>query len=126
MTLDERLALARETAASTKSGSWLTPRGMRRSNVASRRRRRSPKSFERKGPSVFSKTTVNAITTVSAQLAANAGAKVLPRGVAEHTLRYLRNGSFSGVSEEVHALIQEHGYWEVETATTRLIESTGK
>ena len=76
-----------------------------------------------KGPSVFSQATASAITAVSTQLAANSGAGVLPRGVAEHTLRYLRNGSFSGVSEEVHALIHEHGYWEVETATTRLIES---
>ena len=76
-----------------------------------------------KGPSVFSQATASAITAVSTQLAANSRAGVLPRGVAEHTLRYLRNGSFSGVSEEVHALIHEHGYWEVETATTRLIES---
>ena len=72
---------------------------------------------------MFSQATASAITAVSTQLAANSGAGVLPRGVAEHTLRYLRNGSFSGVSEEVHALIHEHGYWEVETATTRLIES---
>jgi len=76
-----------------------------------------------KGPSVFSQATASAITAVSTQLAANSRAGVLPRGVAEHTLRYLRNGSFSGISEEVHALINEHGYWEVETATTRLIES---
>ena len=72
---------------------------------------------------MFSQATASAITALSTQLAANAGAGVLPRGVAEHTLRYLRNGSFSGVSEEVHELIHEHGYWEVETATTRLIES---
>ena len=71
---------------------------------------------------MFSQATASAITAVSTQLAANSGAG-LPRGVAEHTLRYLRNGSFSGVSEEVHALINEHGYWEVETGTTRLIES---
>ncbi len=75
---------------------------------------------------MFSKTTANAITTVSAQLAANTRAGVSPRGLAEHTLRYVRNGNFSGVSEKVHALIDEHGYWEVETATTRLIESKPK
>ena len=71
---------------------------------------------------MFSQATASAITALATQLAANSGAGVLPRGVAEHTLRYLRNGSF-GVSEELHALIREHGYWEVETATTRLIES---
>jgi hypothetical protein len=71
---------------------------------------------------VFSKSTAGAIAAPSSQLAANAEG-VTPRGLAEHTLRHLRNGEFSGVIDEVDALIHEHGYWEVETAVTRLIES---
>jgi hypothetical protein len=72
---------------------------------------------------MFTQTTENAITALSTQLAANA-AGVTPRGLAEHTLRHLRNGGFTGAIEEVNALIHEHGYWEVETAVTRLIESS--
>jgi hypothetical protein len=71
---------------------------------------------------VFSKTTEGAITALASQLAANAGAEVSPRGLAELTLRHFRSGGLADACVEIEALIHKHGYWEVETAAVRLLE----
>ena len=70
---------------------------------------------------MFTPATYQAICTVVQQLKAETAGGISPRGLAELTIRHLRD-TFPEAREEIDLLTTQHGYWRVETAAKNLLE----